>query len=145
MSTTLTIPANVILDVRESLFCLMGEALQEIGSALIQRDRELHPEWFEGDRRRLEDVFALLDLVGWGARGERREVEIDVRELGRPLKEAVDGYLPSLADQEDEADANDAWRAEQGRPPRKDEIIASALALRKFAMLLGHAIGESTR
>ena len=144
MSTTLTIPANVVPDVRESLFCLMGDAIQEIGDALIRREGELHPEWFKGDRRCLEDLFALLDLVGWSAGGERREVEIDAREFGRPLKEAIDGCLPLLADQEGEADANDAWRAEQGRPPRRDEIIASALALRKFATLVKQAVGEST-
>ncbi len=115
MSTTLEIPA-VVPDVRESLFSLMGDAAQEIGGALIQRERELHPEWFTVDRRRLEDVFALLDLVGWSADGERREVEIDVRAFGRPLKEAVERYLPLLAYQEGEADANDAWRAEHGKP-----------------------------
>jgi hypothetical protein len=142
MSTTLTIPANVISDVREALFCLMGDATHEIVGTLTQPERELYPEWFETDRRRLEDVFALLDLIGWAADGESREVEVDPREHGRSLKEAVDGYLPLLADQEEEADANDAWRAEQGRPPRKDEIIMSALALGEFAALVEQRFRE---
>ena len=43
MSTTVTIPANVVPDVHEGVFCLMGDAIQEIGGALIQRERELHP------------------------------------------------------------------------------------------------------
>ena len=142
MSTILTIPANVISDVREGLFCLMGDAIQEVGGALIQPERELHPEWFKKDRRRLEDVFALLDLISWAADGESREVEVDLRKYGRPLKEAVDGYMPLLADQEAEADANDVWRAEQGKPARKDEIIASALALGEFAALIEQAVKE---
>jgi hypothetical protein len=142
MSTTLTIPANVISDVREGLFCLMGDAIQEIDAALIQPERELYPEWFERDRRRLEGVLALLDLIGWAADGESREVKVDLREHGRSLKEAVDGFLPLLADQEEEADANDAWRAEQGKPPRKDEIIASALALREFSTLIERWLNE---
>ena len=58
------------------------------------------------------------------------------------MKEAVDGYLPLLADQEEEADANDAWRAEQGKPPRKDEVIASALALRECATLVEQRLRE---
>ncbi len=142
MSTTLTIPANAISDVRKSLFCLMGGATQKIDGALIQPERELYPAWFEKDRRRLEDVFALLDLIGWAADGESREVEVDLRAHGRSLKEAVDGYLPLLADQEEEADANDAWRAQQGKPPRKDEIIASALALRELATLIDQRLKE---
>jgi hypothetical protein len=143
MSTTLAIPANVVTDVREGLFCLMGDAAQEINGALIHPERELHPEWFKKDRRRLEDVFALLDLIGWAAGDEARAIEVDLRKHGRPLKEAVDGYLPLLADQEEEADANDARRAEHGKPPRKDEIIASARALREFAVLIAQALKES--
>jgi hypothetical protein len=143
MSTILTIPANVFSHVREGLFCLMGDAIQEVGGALIQPERELHPEWFKKDRRRLEDVFALLDLIGWTADGDSREVEVDLRKYGRPLKEAVDGYLPLLADQEEEADANDARRAEHGKPPRKDETIASARSLREFAALIAQALEES--
>jgi hypothetical protein len=54
MRTIPTIPANVISDVREGLFCLMGDAIQEVGGALIQPERALHPEWFKTDRRRLE-------------------------------------------------------------------------------------------
>jgi hypothetical protein len=143
MSTTLTIPSNVIPDVREGLFCLMGDATQEIDGALIRPERELHPEWFKKDRRRLEDVFALLDLIGWAADGASREVEVNLRKYGQQLKEAVDGYLPLLADQEAEADANDIWRAEQGKHPRKDEIIASALALGEFATLIEQAVRVS--
>jgi hypothetical protein len=116
MSTTLTIPANVIPDVREGLFCLMGDATQEIDGALIQPERELYPEWFEKDRRRLEDVFALLDLIGWAVDGESREVEVDLREHGRSLKEAVDGYLLLLADQEEEADATTPGEQSRASP-----------------------------
>jgi hypothetical protein len=90
-------------------------------------------------------VFALLDLVGWAADAKSREIEVDVREYGQPFKEAIDGYLPLLADREVEADANDAWRAEQGKLPREDEIIASVLALGKLAILIEQAVKESAR
>jgi hypothetical protein len=75
----LTIPAKLISDVRASLFSLMGDAVEGIDLTLIQPDRELYPEWFEVERRQLEDVFALLDLIGWPANGESREVEVDLR------------------------------------------------------------------
>jgi hypothetical protein len=88
-------------------------------------------------------VFALLDLIGWAPDRESGEVQVDLPKYGRRLTEAVGGYLPLLADQEAEADANDLWRAEQGKPARKSEIIASALALHEFATLIEQAVKES--
>jgi len=143
MRTILTIPASLVPSVREGLFCLMGDATQEISGALIRPERELHPEWFKTGRQRLEGAFALLDLIGWATGGEAREVEVEVRAHGQRLKDAVDLFLPLIADQEQEADASDAWRSEHGKPPRKAEIIGSALALREFATLVEQALSES--
>lgn len=42
----------------------MGDAVEEIERTLTHPDRELYPEWFEKERKQLEDVFALLDLIG---------------------------------------------------------------------------------
>jgi hypothetical protein len=145
MSTTLTIPANVVPDLREGLLCLMGDATQEINGALIRPERELHPEWFKTGRQRMDHAFALLDLIGWAAGGESRVVRIEVRTYGQPLKEAVDSFLPLLAAQEEEADASDVWRAEHGKAPRKAEIIGRALVLREFATRVEQALSESAR
>ena len=143
MSTTVTIPANVIPGLREGLFCLMGDAAQGIDDALIQPERELYPEWFADDRRRLEDVFALLDMIGWSAESDPRAVSVGVCEYGRRLREAIDGYLPLLSDQEQEADLNETWRAEQGKAPRKNEIVASLAALRGFEPVLQQALEDA--
>jgi hypothetical protein len=142
MSTTLTIPAEVIADVREALFCLLGDATQGIDQALIHPDRDLHPERFADHRKQLGCVFALLDLVGWAAGEDSRDVEIDVRDHGSTLKEALVEYLPLLEDQEAEADANDRSRAEQGKPPRKEEIIRSLVACRDFTALVDRRLKE---
>jgi hypothetical protein len=142
MSTTLTIPANMLADVREALFCLLGDATQAIDHALIHPDRDRHPERFAEHRKQLEHVLATLDLVGWASGEDRRDVEIDVRDHGSTLKEALDEYLPLLEDQEAEADANDRSRAEQGKPPRKEEIIKSLVACRDFTSLVERHLKE---
>jgi hypothetical protein len=142
MSTTLTIPAKLIPDVRESLFSLMGDAAEEIERTLMHPDRELYPEWFEKERKQLEDVFALLDLIGWPADGESREVEVDLREYGWSLKEALDSFLPLMEGELEEADANDRYRASKGKPPRKAEITARLAAFREFMPLVERRVRE---
>lgn len=136
MSTTVTIPAHVIDDVRESLFCLLGDATQEIDVALLQPERELHPEWFQKDHRRLEDAFALLDLIGWSPQGEPQGVEVEPLEYGRQLLEALDSYLPLLTDQAESA------AADEDPPSRKGETTARVNALHKFSRLLERALAE---
>jgi hypothetical protein len=142
MSNTLTIPAKLILDVRESLFSLMGDAAEETGRTLMHPDRELYPEWFEKERKQLEDVFALLDLIGWPADGESREVEVDLRRYGWSLKEALDSFLPLIEDERVEADANDRYRASKGEPPRKAEITARLAAFREFMPLVEQRVQD---
>jgi hypothetical protein len=132
MTTILTIPAGVLPDVREGLLCLMGDATGAIRHALEQRTREHQLDRLDADRRQLEQVFALLDLVGWGAAGEPREVEVDLGRYGPTLKEALDGYLPILEDQEKEADVNDERRAVEGKPPLREEIVSRLVGLRAF-------------
>jgi len=142
MSTTLTIPAKLIPDVRESLFSLMGDASEEIERTLMHPDREMYPEWFEKERKQLEDVFALLDLIGWPADGESREVEVDLRRYGWSLKEALESFLPLIKDELEEADANDRYRASEGKPPRKAEIAARLAVFREFMPLVEQRVKE---
>lgn len=142
MSTTLMIPAKLISGVRESLFLLMGDAAEEIDRTLNQPDRELYPEWFEHERKQLEDAFALLDLMGWPADGESREIEVDLRSHGQSLKEALASFLPLIESELQEADANDESRVSAGKPPRKAEIIERLTAFRAFVPLVERGIKE---
>jgi hypothetical protein len=142
MSTTLTIPGNVITDVRIALFCLMGDATQGIDQALVHPDCENHPEWFQKDRDLLGRVFATLDRVGWAAGDDSRDVDIDVPAHGQTLKEALYGYLPLLEDQEAEVDVNDKRRAEEGKPPRKEGLIGRLAACRAFAALVERRVKD---
>jgi hypothetical protein len=51
MTSTVTIPAAGIADTREALLCLLNRPVESIGDTLMLPERELHPEWFEDDRR----------------------------------------------------------------------------------------------
>jgi hypothetical protein len=120
----------------------MGDAAEEMERTLMHPDRELYPEWFEKERKQLEDVFALLDLIGWPADGESGEVEVDLREYGWSLKEALDSFLPLIEDALEEADANDEYRASQGKSPRKVEIAARLAAFREFVPLVKQRVQD---
>jgi hypothetical protein len=141
MSTTVTIPADVIPDVREGLYGLLGVAADRIGSCLAHPDRDAMVDGFIESRSQLERVFPLLDLVGWSTRDDH-SVDVDVAEHGRMVKDAVEGYLPLLETWEAEADDTDRWRAEQGKPPRKPELEKSLAACRNLLRLLDCRLGE---
>jgi len=93
MTTTLTIPAAGIGDMREALLCLLNEPVEAISHTLSVPERELHPEWFEDDRRQFEQVCRLLDSIGWDAADPPRKVEVG-GEHAELLREAIEGYLP---------------------------------------------------
>jgi hypothetical protein len=142
MRTTLTIPAEVVQDVREGLFGLLGDAAEGIMHSLEQPDRDCHVESFKADREQLGKVLALLDLVGWNTGSKPQSADVDLGEDGQTLKAAVDGWLPLLEDQEAEVDVNDKRRAEEGKPPRKQEILGRLAACRAFAALLERRLKE---
>ena len=141
MSTTLTIPADVIPDVREGLYGLLGVAADRIGSCLVHPDRDAMVDGFIEARSQLERVFPLFDLVGWTTRDDPHSIDLDVAEHGKTVNDAVEGYLPHLELWEDEADDADRSRVEQGRP-RKPEILKSLAACRNLLRLLDRCLGE---
>jgi hypothetical protein len=120
----------------------MGDACDEIGRTLFHPDRELYPEWFTTERKQLEDVFALLDLIGWPADGKSRTVDVDLRERGNTLKNAAVSYLPLIENELEEADADDEYRAEKGKPPQKKEVMQRLAAFREFIALMEQHLTE---
>ena len=95
MTSTVTIPAAGIADTREALLFLLGRPLEAMAHALTLPERELHPEWFEGDREHFEQVCRLLDVIGWDAAAPVRKVEVS-GEDARTIREAVEDYLPMV-------------------------------------------------
>lgn len=113
MSSTLTIPAAAVADVREALLCLLGDPVESIAHALTEPERELHPEWFEDGRRQFEDVCRLLDAIGWSASETPREVEAS-RDDEPTIRRAVESYLPMVEQWLSEADKQRTRREHRG-------------------------------
>jgi hypothetical protein len=142
MSTVLSIRAIVLADLREALLCLMGDATEAISQVLERPGREHHPEWFHAARMQLDQVFALLDVIGWEAVGGPRDVKLDSGEHVAALREAVDCYLPLLEGQAREAEVDDKRRTQEGRLPRKEEVLGRLVQLRELAALIAHVSTE---
>lgn len=130
--------------VREGLFGLMGDASQGLDEALGRVGRARAPEWFAKDRRLIEDVFTLLDLVGWSADVEPRDIEVDLSTHGRRVREALECYLPSLEYREQEAAEEARGRARRGLPVRERERDTGELlaAGREFLAAVERRLGE---
>jgi hypothetical protein len=93
MTSTVTIPAAGIADTREALLCLLNRPVEGIGHALTLPERELHPEWFEDDRRHFDEVCRLLDVIGWDAAAPTRKVEVTGKDANT-IRGAIEDYLP---------------------------------------------------
>jgi len=95
MTSTVTIPATGVAVTREALLCLLNEPVEAIGQALTLPERELHPEWFEDDRRRFEEVCRLLDTIGWDMAATPRKVEVTSQDANT-IRDAIEDYLPMV-------------------------------------------------
>jgi hypothetical protein len=93
MTATVLIPAAGVGDVREALLCLLGDPLEALSNTLTLPEHELHPEWFQEDRREFERMCRLLDVVGWDAAAPARQVQLAGEHAGL-VRRAVEDYLP---------------------------------------------------
>ncbi len=143
MSSTLTIPANVVPDVRDGLLSLIGNATEQFEEILLSSGRDRHPDWYMPARQMLEEVFTLLDHIGWSSAAPPREIEIDVSKHGPRVTEALEAALSGLADQLQEANINDQRRATEGLPPKEQQLIEQNQMVRDFAAAVEQALGEA--
>jgi len=95
MTSTVTIPAAVIADAREALLLLLNRPVEGIANTLTLPERELHPEWFEADRRDFAEVCRLLDTIGWDAGASPRKVEV-TSQGAHTVRNAIEDYLPMV-------------------------------------------------
>lgn len=131
MADVVTLPAAGVAEVREALLCALGEQVEAIGHSLTLPEHELHPEWFEGARRRFEEVCRLLDTIGWDAAAAPRTVEV-TREDAQTICGAVEDYLPLV----------EQWLCEAGALRRRREHRDSVRAMWSLLAVLRGAAGE---
>jgi hypothetical protein len=74
-------------------------------------------------------------------RGCERDAEVDPDAYGNALQKAVDDLVPPTTGKRG-GRQSDAFRAERGIPPRKEEILRRGAALREFASSLHAQLGE---
>lgn len=132
MSTTLRIPASVMWDIREAVFSAMHDASQNVGEPVTLREHEQHPEWFVQGRGELEQLWAILDIIGWRETDQEQDVELDRDKYGQTILDAAANHAELYPTWEKEADVTDEGRAEQGKPPKKEETLRRGADLRGF-------------
>lgn len=142
MTNVLMIPEDAVTDLRDGLLLEMDIAVDDLDQLLSRRDRERHAEWFDLVRKRLESIFAAIDLVGWQRAQDGGELAVDLADHGSLVKEAIECQLAALEALLEEVDVSDAWRAKQGMPPRKQELITRKRAVKRLISQLHEALSR---
>jgi hypothetical protein len=139
----ITVPAELVGELRHGLHTVLGNAAEGVSQTTEQFGREHHPEWYAEHRERFERTWALLDLIGWREPKQPAAVQINLHEHGQAVGEALDARLPVAADDLEEADAVDAERAAQGKPPKRETTTNRVVALREFAASVKDLVGHT--
>lgn len=138
----ITVPAEMAGELRDGLHTVLGNAAEGVSQITERFSREHHPEWYAEQRERFERTWALLDLIGWRELKRPAAIRINLREHHRAVSEALDVRLLVAEDDLEEADAVDAERAEQGKPPMREATTSRVLALREFAASVKDLVGH---
>jgi len=123
----ITIPADMVGRVRNSLFGELSSAAQAVIAACERRGREEHPEWFTEGLASFERVRSLLDQVGWAAAKPPEAVRIVAGSFGELLLEAVRGEVEI-----DDAALKDIQEGRLREPAKVVEIRARAERMREY-------------
>jgi hypothetical protein len=106
-----TVPAEVVDRLREAAFAAIGKAGEAINEAAFAKGRGENAKWFHGPTIDLEELFALLDVLGWTETVSLVGVEVFLWADGRALMTALREALGFA-----EADAGEAVRGAVEQP-----------------------------
>ncbi|HEX4482396.1 MAG TPA: hypothetical protein VH081_01305 [Solirubrobacteraceae bacterium] len=98
MSTSLTIPAEVVVHLRCGLHSDIGPVAFEIDEVSTRADRETRPGLYDESLGRLDVIRELLDMVGWTPAENPMPVEIDLDRHGPAIVSALNGLLTIARD-----------------------------------------------
>ncbi len=105
------VPAEVVDGLREATFAAVGKAGEAINEAAFAKGRGENPKWFHAPMTALEELFALLDVLGWTETAPPLGTEIFLWADGRALMTALQEALGFA-----EADASEAVRRNAEHP-----------------------------
>jgi hypothetical protein len=137
MGTTITVPAELVDDLRIGLYACLADAAEDTSDAAKRRERERHPEWFQSARSKFERTWELLDLIGWAEPGQPEALDLELETYRDALLDALEVLLLVGEDDLDDSAAVDAERAQRGEAPRSEATADRVSALRHFASSVG--------
>ena len=98
MSTSLTIPAEVVAHLRCGLHSDFGPVAFEIDEVSTRADRETRPGLYDESLGRFDVIRELLDMVGWTTVETPTSVEVDLDRHGPAIVSALNGLLTIARD-----------------------------------------------
>ncbi len=76
--TNIAIDSPARIALRNALLAMLGEETERLDGALMQADREQHPQEVRDAYRRVQRLGGVIEDVGWEAAPERDRILIDV-------------------------------------------------------------------
>jgi hypothetical protein len=101
MSTTMTIPAEIVGHLRCGLHSDIGPVAFEIDGVSTKADRETGPGLYDESLGRLDAIRQLLDIVGWTIAEPPVSVDVDLDRHGSAIVSALNGLLTIARDHMD--------------------------------------------
>lgn len=132
MKTMLTVPTEMVCSLRSGLHSSMQPPVEGIADVVDQEGREQHPEWCAKHFAHLDEVLALLDVVGWSAADQPADVEIDLCEHRWALLKAIEAVACVAADELDEVNAINAERAARGETSERKNTLKRVFEVSDF-------------
>jgi hypothetical protein len=132
MRTMLTVPAEMVIPLRSGLHSSLQLPVEGLADVADREGRECHPEWYAKHFAHLDEVLALLDVVGWSAADQPAEVEIDLCEHRWALLKAIEAVARVAADELDAVTAIEADRAVRGETSKCKTTLRRLFAVNDF-------------
>jgi hypothetical protein len=126
----ITVPAQLVVNLRVGLHHLLGAAAEGIVDITSRRGREQHPEWYEDSRAHLEQAWTLLDLVGWANPRQPTAACIDLRQHRWAAVAALEAAVAFADEEVADLVLVDAESADRGQPPKREATIQRACPAR---------------
>jgi transcriptional regulator with XRE-family HTH domain len=133
MTSTLVIPAEMVMFLRDGLLGGIVDASTNVCDAGSHTEKLSKPGWYREPLAYFDRHRVLLDLIGWEHTDTQVDVQIDLREHREAVLEALWSALNYSDDDLREGLRVEAERAKAGEPPQDATLTERVLALREWA------------
>ena len=130
----ITVSAELRDEIYSGLGTVLGNAASRVAKVTYTPDREFHPEWYAPHRERFEHACALLDLIGWSEPQQSVPIQVNAREHGQTMIEALEVRLivyDDELDQDDLARARDELLKQHAKSASRAKVVNAFTAALK--------------